>query len=611
MHKDLKQALDQGHIRNFDYYFAQHITEMDGRGNEEISLLAALTSLSLSEGHVCLDLESVAGRPWKASEGLRTGLQVPSLDVLQRALRDSAVVVGPGEQAPLILDGLNRLYLGRYWWYEKNVADSLHERAKPVEDDDINHEQLSESLERMFPKEGNETNWQMVAAAMAALSRFAVISGGPGTGKTHTVTSILALLIEQSVDQKLNILLAAPTGKAAARLTESLRQAKPGIACSDEVREMIPEQASTIHRLIGIRPGHSEPIHHKGNPLHADLLVIDEASMIDLPLMARLLQAVPSHARIIMLGDKDQLASVEAGSVFADISGESAGMSYSESFLNRIQRYTGQTLDVEKSVPGFGDCVVQLRKSYRFDNESSIGSLSKSVNQGGSERALQILTDLEEGLSWPSSTYGHLTIYLEKEVVPLYAASIQSTSVHEAIEKLNRFRILCALRKTPEGVEAVNKFIEKSLIQRELISGEGQHYLGRPIMVTRNDYNVNLFNGDIGILWPDIESGGELRAWFVMPDNSMRKILPSRLPQHETAYAMTIHKSQGSEFEQVLMILPDDFDRHKELLTRELLYTGITRARKRVDVWGDRNVISQSIQERVSRFSGLYEKLYR
>ena len=611
MHKDLKQALDQGHIRNFDYYFAQHITEMDGRGNEEISILAALTSLSLSEGHVCIDLESVAGRPWKVSEGLRTGLQVPSLDVLQRTLADSPVVVGPGEQAPLILDGLNRLYLGRYWWYEKNVADSLHERAKPVADDDINHEQLSESLERMFPKEGNETNWQMVAAAMAALSRFAVISGGPGTGKTHTVTSILALLIEQSVDQKLNILLAAPTGKAAARLTESLRQAKPGVACSDEVREMIPEQASTIHRLIGIRPGHSEPIHHKGNPLHVDLLVIDEASMIDLPLMARLLQAVPSHARIIMLGDKDQLASVEAGSVFADISGESAGMSYSDSFLNRIQRYTGQTLDVEKCVPGFGDCVVQLRKSYRFDNESSIGSLSKSVNQGDSERALQILTDLEEGLSWPSSTYGHLTTYLEKEVVPLYAGSIQSASVSEAIEKLNRFRILCALRKTPEGVEAVNKFIEKSLIQRELISGEGLHYLGRPIMVTRNDYNVNLFNGDIGILWPDIESGGELRAWFVMPDNSMRKIIPSRLPQHETAYAMTIHKSQGSEFEQVLMILPDDFDRHKELLTRELLYTGITRARKRVDVWGNRNVISQSIQERVSRFSGLYEKLYR
>jgi exodeoxyribonuclease V alpha subunit len=331
--------------------------------------------------------------------------------------------------------------------------------------------------------------------------------------------------------------------------------------------------------------------------------------MIDLPLMARLLAALPPQARVILLGDKDQLSSVEAGSVFADISGDRTGVGFSASFAQRLQQFSGQEIEPDQinAEVGFTDCVVQLQKSYRFDPDSGIGALATAINQGDSQSVLQLLGRETRGLTYLSPRNIELEVYLDAQLIPAYTRCFAAASAQDAIEQFNSLRILCALRKTATGVEAINHSIETSLKRNGSIRTEEIHYQGRPILITRNDHNLGLFNGDTGVLWPDPEANDQLRAWFISPDNSFRRVLPSRLPQHETAYAMTIHKSQGSEFERVLIVLPPD---SSDLLTRELLYTGVTRARNTVEIWGLPEVIRRTVEARVKRNSGLAQKLY-
>lgn len=603
----LKHAVMQGSLRNVDYYLAQHLAAMDSRDGAIVPLASALVSETVGAGNVCLDLNAIAGQAVLGREDGTGGITVPSLDEMVAELGTSNVVGKPGIEAPLILDEGHRLYLGRYWRYEDEVAKSLLARAVPVDPDSIDREQLKQSLKRMFSSDEGEIDWQKVAAAIAVLRRFAVISGGPGTGKTHTVTSILALLLEQSDGMPLRIAMTAPTGKAAARLTESIRLAKPHIQCSDEVRTLIPEEASTIHRLLGVRPGKAEPRHHAGNPLRVDLLVVDEASMIDLPLIARLLAALPDHARLILLGDKDQLASVEAGSVFADITGPSAGDGYSTAFIEELQEITGQALEMVPGGGGFSECVALLRKSYRFTGDKGIGPLAKAINAGKVDDTIDLLQRVQEGVQYRSVPVSDIPAQLAPKLIDTYANAFAADTPREAIEQLNGFRVLCAVRGGEAGVEQVNRVVEGVLRGQGLIQTSGSYYKGRPIMVTRNDYSLALFNGDVGILWPDPEANNDLRAWFIMPDNTMKRVLPSRLPEHETAYAMTIHKSQGSEFNEVLMLLPDDVN---EVLTRELLYTGITRAKSQVEVWGNEEVIRHTVEAKVKRITGLQDKLY-
>jgi exodeoxyribonuclease V alpha subunit len=605
--KRLRLLAEQGALRHIDYFFAEHLSAMEGGKASALPLAAALVSRTIGDGNTCLDLKAIAGKSALVGEDGAGGIEVPPLKDLVAALSQSREVGAPGEQAPLILDEADRLYLGRYWWYERQVADALLARAQVAEPAAVDRECLRESLQRMFPATDGETDWQQVAAAMAVLRRFAVISGGPGTGKTRTVTSILALLLEQSADQPLRIALTAPTGKAAARLTESIRQAKPTVDCDEALRQRIPEEATTIHRLIGVRPGSLEPKYHADNPLPVDLLVVDEASMIDLPLMARLLAALPEHARLILLGDKDQLASVEAGSVFADISGPNAGGDYSAAFLEQLKEVTGQALALDGQGEGFGDSVALLRKSYRFTGEKGIGSLARAINAGDSEEAIALLRAGQDGVRIQTVAESAVHAQLVAQVENAFVSSFASASPREALERFNAFRILCAVRRGPMGVEQINQTVEEILRARGLIRAKGEHYPGRPIMVTRNDPGLGLFNGDVGILWPDPEAGGALRAWFILPDNTMKRVLPSRLPAHETAYAMTVHKSQGSEFERVLMLLPFVVN---PVLTRELLYTGITRAKHEVEVWGSDDIVTRCIQTRVERMSGLADKVY-
>jgi exodeoxyribonuclease V alpha subunit len=609
MFDKLKMAVSLGLLRNLDLYFAREIFRLDASSNEQLMLPAALASRAISDGDVCLDLAAVAAtqlKDLKLSAEYR--LDIPSLEELREILRDSGVVGSPGETAPLILDAQDHLYLGRYWWFEKQVADALQARAVALQPGEVDAKLLSQGLQRMFSSGHGETDWQRVAAAVAVLRRFCVISGGPGTGKTHTVAAILALLLEQSRGRHLRIAMAAPTGKAAARLSESIRNSKPNIACDDNIKSLIPEQASTIHRLLGIQPGREHPRFNKEHPLHVDLLVVDEASMIDLPMMARLLAALPEHTRLILLGDKDQLASVEAGSIFADICGRDSAANYTPEFHQSLQRVSGECIDNRQPRNAFAESIALLHKSYRFSGEEGIGRLAAAVNRGDSQSVLQLLGQGVEDISLYTPREESIDFELKNRALESYAECFKAVGPGEALKCFNQFRILCAVRKGPAGVEQVNRTIEQLLRARGLIQGDAQHYKGRLLMVTRNDYSVGLFNGDVGILWPDPEADNRLAAWFVQPDKPMKRVLPSRLPQHETAYAMTVHKSQGSEFDQVLVMLPFE---EVGVVSRELLYTGITRAKHKVEVWGNEAILSKAVEHRVRRVSGLSDRLHK
>ena len=451
-------------------------------------------------------------------------------------------------------------------------------------------------------------NDQHLAAATALSRALAVISGGPGTGKTTTVAKLLALLAEQGVEQGRPpvIRLAAPTGKAAARLAESLGQALVSLPLSAPVRAAMPNGAGTLHRLLGVVPGQLQFRHHAGNPLHLDILVVDEASMVDLPLMARLLSALPEHARLILLGDKDQLASVEAGSVLGDIcSVLTAGVSPPQAqWLSTQTGYTVAAGDAEG--PALRDSLCLLRKSWRFSADSGIGQLANACNQGRPEALAAIWQHAYADIQlqpWGPGAYRQLIAAAVQGYCHYLTDVAAGAAVATIFARFNRFQLLCALRDGPFGVTGLNAQIERALAEAGLVAPEHDWYAGRPVMVIQNDHAIGLYNGDIGLCLPD--DNGRLRVWFETGEGQLRSLLPSRVPAHETVYAMTIHKSQGSEFAQVIMVLPDQMS---PLLSRELIYTGITRAKQQLTLYADPTLLAQAIRRRTERYSGLSER---
>ena len=597
------------YFSELDRHFADFISRVAKTHDPDLWLAAALVSHFTQEGHVCLDLASVAGKSIGEEEGDR--LLCPELQPWVHVLRQSNVVGASGDFRPLVLDASNRLYLYRYWEYESDLAKFLTERASrdlvPVDS-----ETLKASLDRLFPQAASgEINGQQVAAMIAVLRSLCVISGGPGTGKTSTVVKILALLIEQVGGKKLAIALAAPTGKAAARLKDAAKRSKLDLVCAPEVLAQIPEEASTLHRLLGTLPGSIQFRHNRDNLLPYDVIVVDEASMIDLPLMAKLVQAIPQQSRLILLGDRDQLASVEPGSVFGDICSLAGVNRFSPGLGSQIQALVGLTWDLplNESQAVLGDSIVVLKKSYRFGEASGIGRLSHAIRAGEREQADQLLKD-ESGseISWKAiRSPQELRRSLETWVLEAYPVYLKAETPAEAFSLFDTSRILCALRKGPYGVRVVNKLVEEILTRTGLIRSRGRWYPGQPIIITRNDYSLRLFNGDIGLILEDRREGqASLRAFFPTGNGEFRTFLPAKLPEHETVYAMTVHKAQGSEFERVLFLLPD---RGSEVLTRELIYTGITRARRQVELWGTRDIFSESIAKSIERKSGLQDAL--
>ncbi|MBI5277366.1 MAG: AAA family ATPase [Burkholderiales bacterium] len=463
--------------------FAAHIERWAVAGHAaQAAEIARQLSLATSRGDVCVTVDA-AVRDKLLASGVAGTPELP-------------------RSFPLVVDGEGRVYLHRYFDYEVRLARRL-------------------------------------TAAKAQPGGLRVISGGPGTGKTTMVVKLLEQMFSEQPDTR--VALAAPTGKAAARMTEAIHR-----------------EASTIHRLLRYHPKGGFA-HHRDNPLAIDLLVVDEASMLDLALATHLLEAVPPTARVVLLGDKDQLAAVESGAVFAELS----------------------------SMP---DVATWLTTSYRFAADSGIGRLARDINAGDAETAIGWLRGAEGEVVWRDTAnpaQGYAVYFEAVQRDPRDVAA-----VHAAF---SRFRVLCATRSGPQGVEAINEALEP---QRT------RWYAGRPVMVTVNDYTLKLFNGDIGIALPDEQ--GDLLVWFPDGTGGWRATAPARMPLHETAFAMTVHKSQGSEFDDVLVLLP----RHASaVLTRELLYTAVTRARKHVTLVATEEALRGAIEHKVERASGLLARL--
>ena len=588
-----------GAYHEIDFAFADFLCRLAGRGAERLRPLAQELSRGTGEGHICLHLEDA--------------VPAEDLAVCVGSLRETGVVGCPGEFSPLILDGENRLYLYRYWAYERNLADSLLALASGRANE-LNLASVKDGISRLFPEtEEDEPDWQKIAAAAALWSRLCVISGGPGTGKTTTVVKILALLLEQGGSDRFRIALAAPTGKAAARLRESIRRAKGRLRGATAVCALIPGDVTTLHRLLGVIPGSSRFRHDAGNPLPYDIVVVDEASMVALPLMAKLVQALPRTSRLLLLGDRDQLASVEPGAVLGDISATGSSSRYSSAFRNYLAEVTGCSLDetVTKTVqPLLADSLVVLQKNYRFASGSAIGILSRAINEGNQLAALETLRDKTQVTVSLRDlpTAGTLPSSLESAVLSGYREYLShKDSAVDALAAFDRFRVLCAVRGGSYGVSALNKAVEDLLAAQYLISPASVWYCGRPVMVSVNDYALRLFNGDVGIALPDPEQPGVLAVFFPAEEGGVRKISPLRLPPHETVFAMTVHKSQGSEFDRILLVLPPT---DSLILTREILYTGITRARESVEIWCGEELLAAAVTRRIERRSGLRNALW-
>ena len=618
MNKDnIINLIKSGYLSEIDVHFGKFIEGLENNDAPDIFLAAALVSRAAGDGDGYLDLNSIALKPILFDINGEDGLKSPKLSEWLKTLSQSRAVGRSGEFRPLILDEKNRLYLYRYWDYENRLSTTIKSRIK--EDiQGIDKSILKESLNRLFPNNGNdEFNWHKVAGVITAFKKFCVITGGPGTGKTFTTAKILALLLELSRKDKLSILIAAPTGKAAARIGESIKAAKKTLNCSDDIIDAIPSEAYTIHRMLKTIPGSPYFYHNAENPLTADILVVDEVSMVDLALMSKLLSAVKNDARIILIGDRDQLASVEAGYVMADICDRDNIHLFSEHFHKQFEKLTQCKMEVSsrklKDKPGLYDCMVVLNKSYRFKDTSGIGECSRAVNNGKFDETLSILKSNPDQIDWKKiSDPNDLSMALPKEVINGYSDYLNCRDPHRALELFNRFRILCAVKFGALGVIEINRLTEEILNRNGLIEPDNLStypwYRGRPVLITRNDYNLELFNGDIGITMPEPDSKSkDLYVYFSGVSGKLRRFLPQRLPEHETAYAMTVHKSQGSEFETVLLILPNQ---DYPVLTRELLYTGITRAKNHISIWGREGIIKTTILRKINRNSGLKDALW-
>lgn len=575
--EERNHALRSPVFSDLDRRFAAFISQHDEGNSELLQLAAALVSYQLNRGHIFLDLAVPPAWDDVAEAPL---LSWPDASSWVRDLRKSPVVGRPGENRPLIASDSGRLYLQRYWAYEHLLAQKLKERA--AASDGRLPDKIERELDRLFP----DADEQKEAGRNAFRRHFSLISGGPGTGKTTTVLKILMLLLE--ANPEMTVSLAAPTGKAAARLQESVRDGLAQLPCPENVREKIGGlEASTIHRLLGPVPGSVFFRHNESNPLAADIVVLDEASMVDLPLMAKLIAALSPACRLLLLGDKDQLASVEAGSVLSGMV-EAA-----------VAAPPGG------SAPPLAGVATVLTKNYRFGNDSAIFRVCNAVRDGNPGAAFEVLREEDDDVTWQElPAPGGLKEQLRPRVVAGFRAFLQEKNPAAALDAFGRFQVLTVLRQGPFGKENLNFLIEDILREEGLILPGRRHYPGRPLMVTENDYSVRLFNGDIGVLLEDEE--GKLMSFFRSEDGTIRKISPLRLPFAEPAFAMTVHKSQGSEFDEVLLLLPA---RDTRILTRELIYTAISRARRKVEIWTTEEIFSAAVSRKVTRASGLAEML--
>jgi len=693
-HADIKD------LTAIDYFFAKEMLLALTVEQDQQHILQGLffaLNTSLRAGHTCLAINELANSQWGVSsvkgsaessheslneelgdklnesldeslnkQNVPNGFSFPALTQLNTILVN--LDVSEHDLQPIVYKE-NKLYLRRYFQFETELTAFISQRlgAKSL----FSAQQVQQTVEQLFPdneensQSGDDSSaldWQKIAVANAINKNFSVIAGGPGTGKTYTVTKLLAALVmlnshdgnsfksdksATSDNKSLNIALVAPTGKAAQRLSESIVNAVTGFKdqIADTVLAQIPSNAQTIHRLLGVIPNNANFRHNQKNLLPYDIVLIDEVSMVDLPLMTRIFRALKSDAKVILLGDADQLPSVAAGSVLADIAPRPHG-GYSDNNL----AYLADTCRLSKeilrqqfshipahllpnSLPKKADYLTFLVKSRRFDGQGGIGLLANAVIAGDSRASWQLLTDAAKDANMATNNdnvqlslaTSALNDWLAPLVKQYYQPIEQCSDIHQAFTSLAKFRVLCATRQGDYGVESINDKI-KTMLGKQWKLGKGLGhknrasmnqsqalYHGQPIMISENDYTLGLYNGDIGLVWRVLSAEGIEHLMVSFQDESseepsIRQILPSRLPKFETVYAMTIHKTQGSEFNHVAMAIspPETLQFQSKLLTRELLYTGITRAKNKLTIASHQKTWSQGVNAQVKRNSGLF-----
>ncbi|MBT0665693.1 exodeoxyribonuclease V subunit alpha [Geobacter pelophilus] len=599
-----------------DRVFADFICRLAGRRHPGLWLGAAFASSAAGNGSICAELGSLAGEVATAAAtaaGFGEDQASCLLDAAQwgRELAQYDVVTAPGGFAPLVLDAGNRLYLHRYWGYEQALADRLLAMATESRDG-IDDKRLRNELAALFPSspDATEPDWQRLAAFTAVKRSLTVIAGGPGTGKTTTVVKMLALLLALHQGKELRIAMAAPTGKAAARLMEAVARAMESLSLPEAIRLAIPREAYTLHRLLGYLPGSVSFRHTAENPLLFDVVVVDESSMVDLPLMAKLVAAIKPASRLVLLGDRDQLASVEPGAVLGDICHPYRQNRFSPALHDAYAAVSGITLPDYPAgpVPKLCDSIVTLKKSHRFTESSGIAAVSRLVNEGRGAEALELMKSGDfADITWrelPSPD--ELPSQLSTVAAQGYGDFLLAEDAASCLDRFGRFRILSPVRQGIYGVQQINTIAERAL-GLKLRGADGQDwYRYRPVLISRNDYQLGLANGDIGITL-NAEAGEGVQVWFPALEGNCRRFSPLVLKGCDTVFAMTVHKSQGSEFDALLVLLPP---LPGDVLTRELIYTAITRGRKRVELWGRDQSFIEAVSRRVQRSSGLRERLW-
>lgn len=615
----LSQWVARGWLRPLDLAFARLVADLSPDAPPDVLVAAALVAHVEGQGQSCLDLDAL-----EMSAGAVLGWDDDAVAALVRPRRDAlctSPVVQDGEDdtrdgRPLVLDG-PRLYLRRYWKYERAVAAGMLDRGRASVA--VDEAAARVWLDRLFPGAAG-FDWQKAACALALRGRLSIITGGPGTGKTWTAARFLALVFALAPDpSSLRIALAAPTGKAAARLKQAIDAALDDLQASVGARLPLAALAArigaarTLHGLLGATTWTRRFRHDRSNPLEVDLLIVDEASMVHVEMMAALFEALPPLTRVILLGDKDQLASVEAGAVLGDLCRDAAAGRYRADTRAYLLATTGQrlpkTFEDARGSP-LAQQTVMLRISQRFGRE--ISALATAINAGDAAGAGAALTG-SATVSWTIAPGPAAVVDLAeagyRPVLDAIAVQVADeafeTRVRRVLTAFDRFRVMCAVKDGAWGVAGLNAAIEERLARGGLAVRSGDWYEGRPVIVTRNDYDIGVFNGDVGIVLTGPAGGA--RAWFV-DGEGVRSVAVARLADVETAFAMTVHRAQGSEFEHAVLVLPPG---HQRVVTRELVYTGVTRARSRFTlVSSGRDVLADAIARPTRRSSGLHHRLF-
>ena len=612
----------RGRLRSLDGALARFVADVSLDAAPCVLLATALLAHLEGRGHTCLLLDDLLddhARLFGWDDDGRSALDRTMAELPRTVAAWTAALAAcsavhvdragrgyeHGGGTPLVLSG-TVLYLRRYWAHERRIAAAVVARSERL--DPIAPQTLRPWLDRLFPAPLDDgPDWQKVACAIALQGRLALVTGGPGTGKTFTAARLVALLLATSPDPAgLRIALAAPTGKAAARLRQSIAAAfttlQPQLGLPPSSSAAIGP-ARTLHALLGSLPGTRRFRHHAGNPLDVDLVLVDEASMIHVEMMDALLAALPPTARIVLLGDKDQLASVEAGAVLGELCRTADAGLYRPDTVERIAAATGETIPAalrDDGGPALAQRTVMLRRSQRF--AGAIGAFAAAVNAGDATTAEALLARGDaavvriDAASVVALAVDGYRPYLESL---RGSASREDERVRGVLDAFDRFRLLGAVRHGERGVTTLGRAIEAGLAERGLIARDVEWYEGRPVLVTRNDYGVGVFNGDIGIA---LRIDGQLRVCFA-DGSTVRSIGVGRLAHVETAFAMTVHKAQGSEFDHAVLVLPDDAS---PVVTRELVYTAITRARSTFTLATSRaDALVDAIGRSTRRSSGL------